>query len=180
MAHLCCWSCVLIDDIVGEIAECMYAAGLKYGFLSTCTQTIFLKAEVVNGQITLLYSRVIQYNTVEQGGRATLLQCFAFFNHLASGQNAFQYTMPKNQAPHLRPPGRKWGFGPSPSRQYLHTLPLPGRLPSALCSTTSSTTSRPLANHSRLPTTLQAGNGASETARTRGGPSTGEDVQRRR
>lgn len=85
---------------VGQLAQYMHAAELRYGFLSNYDQTVFVKVEVVNGQVTLLHSRAIQHDAVEQprpARQATVLQCFVYIANLAANDHAFMYPMPPHQ-----------------------------------------------------------------------------------
>jgi hypothetical protein len=78
----------------------MRLSQLKYAFLSTYTQTIYLKQEFRQGQWTLYHSSVIDHNAQRStpgahiDGNVSLRQCMWYLMHLAETTHLVQNNTP--------------------------------------------------------------------------------------
>ncbi|GKZ31237.1 hypothetical protein AbraIFM66950_011530 [Aspergillus brasiliensis] len=89
-----------LRHILGQLARYMHEAKIKYGFLTTYKQTIFLKQaphpdKQKRGQMALWHSNVISHNTpsaevdprgdfTRYKGRVSLRECFLFLGKMAN------------------------------------------------------------------------------------------------
>jgi hypothetical protein len=87
----------------------MRAAQLRYAFISTYNQTIFLRQEHRQGQWTLDHSRVIYSNarratlTAPINGSISVRQCMWYMMHLAQAGYAAGNNTPMNRWVQRRP-----------------------------------------------------------------------------
>lgn len=73
---------------VGQLAQYLHGAELKYGFLTTYEDTVFVKVEGVMGSslcFTAMPSATMLLNSMDLPRRATFMQCFEYIASLAAG-----------------------------------------------------------------------------------------------
>lgn len=58
------YSSTVTDRVTGQMAQYMHDLKVKYGFLTTYDETIFLRQVLINGRWTLEYSPVIQHSVL--------------------------------------------------------------------------------------------------------------------
>lgn len=77
--------------MTGQIARYMLDTDVKYGFLTTYTQSILLRKMDINGQWTLEYSPVIHHDDSwsQANGKISVRQAFYHIIRLAQGDGRF-------------------------------------------------------------------------------------------
>lgn len=80
--------------MIGQIARYMFDNDLKYGFLTTYNQTIFLRKVEVAGKWTLEYSPVIHHDDSwnPRNGKISVRQAFYHIIRLAQQDGRFNRT----------------------------------------------------------------------------------------
>ncbi|KAL2817038.1 hypothetical protein BDW59DRAFT_166073 [Aspergillus cavernicola] len=93
-----------LSKTLGQVANYMRLAILKYSFVSTYQQTVFVKQEVRNGVWTLVYTDVVPGSNVfintSDGvdmSMVTLRECFWYFVHLVEQNHAANNTLPAGE-----------------------------------------------------------------------------------
>lgn len=86
---------VYVHTRIGQIAEYMFDLDLKYGFLTTYEQTIFLRKVNVGSDWVLEYSPIIQHNHrgSASGRTVSLRQCLYHVGLLALSNPVFDKTV---------------------------------------------------------------------------------------
>ncbi|GLB05897.1 hypothetical protein AtubIFM57258_001190 [Aspergillus tubingensis] len=99
-----------LRHILGQLARYLYGAQIKYGFLTTYRETIFVKQEPYpnkekGGQMALWHSDVIKHTTRSANfdpdgdfkGCVSLRQCFLFMGKMATESPVCENPLGKNQ-----------------------------------------------------------------------------------
>ncbi|OXV07058.1 hypothetical protein Egran_05177 [Elaphomyces granulatus] len=91
-----------LRSVLGQIAMYLRETSLKYGFVSTYEETIFLRQELVAGNWGLQYSPVIGHSTsatvitpANFSGTVSLRQCFWHLSALARAGHVAMNTLPE-------------------------------------------------------------------------------------
>lgn len=118
------FSCFCSPPSLGQVADYMYFFNLKYGFLTTYDQTIFLKQEKVNGAWRLYYSSPILASNGEMPGdswnskeqydpeNVSVRQCMLWLCRVTRGG-------PENYSAHNDTPVKQWVCESTSNRSQL-------------------------------------------------------------
>ncbi|RWQ95527.1 hypothetical protein C8Q69DRAFT_444433 [Paecilomyces variotii] len=77
-----------MQHILGQIAEYLYLAKFKFGYISTYDETIFLKQELTQDGWVLFHSSIILHSK-ESEGEPSLRECLWYIALAAEGKTIF-------------------------------------------------------------------------------------------
>ncbi|PWY83798.1 hypothetical protein BO94DRAFT_576220 [Aspergillus sclerotioniger CBS 115572] len=114
--------------LLGQISRDMWAAKLKFAFMTNYRWTVFLRREMVNGKWTLYYSDAIPHDAVSDldgktRGCVSVRECMLYLVHTVSGA---QHIWSSKNQPHEPLP--EWAEGiPKSKPKSGSTAQLPAR-----------------------------------------------------